>query len=180
MTDLLSELERRTAPVGLRRSERAPADGAVLFSGRHAHVLLWRTLDPEPEALTAAWRNAERALRMRLEADVARGDFTDGYVLLPISSPPTGALVALVRHIESNTQVCRKYVLSPSPEVGWGPALDRVAALALPPPPEHPEPVEHLGASGAGRRAEAFLHERGVDAALAEVDRWIREGGDAD
>ena len=159
--------------VGLSTSDRLDkaADGAALWLGPYASVLLW----PATEADLADTTNTAEAwfgdLLLR-EEDSRSARVLDGYLLICLPAKPPETLEPVLRSIELSTRICRKHVVWPEADGEWR-RFDSVTVLRL------PEGVTSVASdlqwptlSNDGKAMWADIQDRGgVAAAQAEEKR---------
>ena len=112
-------LRRRDGPLEEFASEVGTPEGAALWEGTYAAVLLWPCVE---DALGGAAIDGQSWLDELLSNRETSDRPIDGYLVLALPALPAEAATAtLVSTIELSTQVCRKQVVWPraGSEMGW-------------------------------------------------------------
>ena len=124
-------LRRRDAPLADLGAEVETPEGATLWEGTYAAVLLWPCVE---DGLDDAAIDGQSWLDELLSKRETRDRPIDGYLVLALAEPPSaGAEGGTVARVQASTQVCRKQVIWPAEAGGteWS-GLAGVSVLGFP------------------------------------------------
>lgn len=126
-------LEPLCEAVDLHPHDRPAAlpDGAAVWLGRYAVVVLWPTA-PGKVADDATLAEAWFADFLDAEESRRSARVVDGYLLLALPGKADEGQASSVRFVELSTRICRKHVVWPEDDGLWL-RFDGVTVLGLPP-----------------------------------------------
>lgn len=148
MKALNDELNKLCVRVELFRAPKLPVvqaaeppQDAAIWEGTYASLVLWPVAESDQSQVRLAVARGQDWIDAVLNATERRVPLrtADGYLVLALPARPSRELEEDIRQIELSTQVCRKHVIWPRPDMTSWERLAYITVLGIPDSPEASE-----------------------------------------